>query len=304
MKTTIRFLLEIAVISAIVFCLNTWFLHKEKPQHTVSVSPNSAVLIPEKNEKNQSSFSGTLPTQTKNKEQPPTLHSLEEWVVFFNQKYGIRFQILPGVDTKKLIPQDFSRQPPAKAIPEIFTGYNFSLQYTVGKNKASSLQHVYVSLPGGTEELGPFSPSVSQTTSDQQGGHLAEQLQQALSRSPREAEERVAQILATGDEETRNYTVRLASEIGGLQSSALYEKLLAEDPSENVRAAAFDAIIMLSESEGIDLQSLVDAGLNDPSPLIVDRAQALREALESPKESLPPAHEEEAPVAGGASPPR
>lgn len=305
MKTTIRIALEIAVIFAAILSLHTWYLRKEKSENVPSAVEESRGVSGARNEKNASILDDAgKKGQATVEENQQAGYSVNAWLVFLRKKYGITFVVMPGVDGTKRIVQDLSSLPVEKAILALFNGYDFFLQYAAGENTASTLRQVYVFLPGAARGKEPLAQSVTQEAPDQQDGQFAEQFHQALRRSPREAEEMVVHALAGEDENIRNLAVRLASEEGVPLSTGLYEQLLAEDPSEIVRAAAFDAIIMRSEADGIDLQSLVDAGLEDPSPLIVERAHALREALESPVLVTPSAQEEEVPAADATSSPQ
>jgi hypothetical protein len=299
MKPAIRIFAEVMAVFVVVVALHRLYFQPEAGK-VPTVDEQGTVVAdvdPVKAAEHMQVRGNTASVQEKSE----SGHTLDGWVVFFTHKYGITFTLTAEIDGTRRIEHDLSRLSPEKAIPELFRGYDFFLHYAVDANKTSVLTQVYVFLPGARRGEKPFAHRLRPESGEEENRPFTDQFHQALDRSPEEAEQLIVSVLAEDDENTRNQAVRLAAEEGGTLSLSLYEKVLAEDPSEIVRASAFDAIIMRSEAEGIDLQSLVEAGLNDPSPLIQERAHALQEALTPPTDSDPPADEGDSPQSGTTS---
>lgn len=207
--------------------------------------------------------------------------TIKEWLTYYEKHHGINFIMKASIESDTKRSEDFARLPLDAAMPALLEGYDFFLQYGTAGEGASKLQRVYIFPPKGGSGMQPSRPALAVVEPSGTPASIAEEIREARNRSPYEAEEVVSRALDDDDENNRNNTLQIVHQEGVPLSSSLLEKVLFTDPSELVRASAFEAMMLQAEAEMTDPQALINLALDDPSPLVQYRAQTLQEALES-----------------------
>jgi len=230
------------------------------------------------NELNKINDNLKIDLSSSKKNEPLTIKKL---ISIYEKKYGMEFINKSEIKEDYLINSDLLKNTPEVTILQILNGYNFNLYFKNQEKGISKLKIVEI-LSAKSKSSSRLSGKIDYKYEQiDKHNNFVEELKRAMNLSQVDAEEFVSKALNDEDANTRNNVLQIAEQEGVSLPSSIYEKLLYDDPSEIVRASAFDAIIQRSEAENIDLQSLIDAALDDPSPLIQERAHALREALQS-----------------------
>jgi hypothetical protein len=212
-----------------------------------------------------------------------TERPLGHWLDILMRAHGIEILLHPGVSTAApatVSTDDLSLE---TGLRLLLHDYDFFLQYGAGEKEATNrVRRVWVfpRYEGDRQQIVPkYMPEAA--TPPAPRDHGAE-LREAMERSSEEAHGVLAGALGDEDENVRRDGLQAALQEGLPMSPSLLESVLLHDESEFMRAAAFDALILRSEPEGLDLNAVIDLAVQDPSPLVKSRALALREALGAP----------------------
>lgn len=164
------------------------------------------------------------------------------------------------------------------ALRALLRGYDFFLQYAGGAEAGTGrLRRVWVFPRGAAdgvrlvrdEELAGEAPRADFST----------QFNDALTRSVEDAQGLVSRALEDTDENVRQQAVEAILRETLPVPDHVLEGVFLGDPSDTVRAAAFDALAARAVADGVDVTPTIDRALQDPSALVNDRARALLESL-------------------------
>ena len=218
-----------------------------------------------------------------------TGRTLDEGLVALEQAHGIHIFLHPAVNKAERVADDVGDPSPEAALRFLLRGYDFFLQYGAeGEDGANRLRRVWVFPRNEGDRQQIVSEHVLEAALQPVRRGYAEELRDAMARSTEEAQSVVAHALNDEDENTRHDVLQTALQEGLPVSPSLLESALLHDQSDVMRAAAFDALILRSESDTIDVSAIIDLASQDPSPLVQSRALALREVLGTPVEPPQP----------------
>jgi HEAT repeat protein len=111
---------------------------------------------------------------------------------------------------------------------------------------------------------------------------LGVELQRLSELATPEAGEILARALSVDDDNVRLQAVRALSASANPGSIDALKRIAQEDRSEVLRAQALEALATISSLSSGELRGMLNDATNDPSPIVRELAQSLREALESP----------------------
>ena len=218
--------------------------------------------------------------------------TLGEQLAALERAHGIRILLHPAVSMAEQVANDIDDLPPDRALRLLLRGYDYFLQYGAEeKDGTHRLQRIWVFPRNEGDRLRIVPDHVPEVAPEPVPREHAAELRDAMARSTEEAQSVIARGLYYEDENVRHNTLETALQEGLPVSRSLLESVFLHDESEVMRAAAFEALILQSESESIDVSPIILLAQQDPSPLVQSRALALREALDAPVASPEPEQE-------------
>jgi hypothetical protein len=228
------------------------------------------------------------PGVDQSRQQPRTLG---EYLAALENAHQIIILLHPAIRGGMQVTERVELAEPEAALRTLLRGYDFFLQYE-GASDASvgRLYRVWVFPRGSADSVRIVRAEDLATESSRTD--LSAQLHDALTRSVEEAQGLVARALEDPDENVRQQALEAILRESLPVPEHLLEGVFLGDPSDTVRAAGFDALVARAVADGIDVTSTIDRALQDPSPLVHDRALALLESLGAdppPDRRQPPA---------------
>ena len=164
------------------------------------------------------------------------------------------------------------------ALRSLLRGYDFFFQYAAASDaSAVRLRRVWV-FPRGDIESMRISPQEEHVPGSCDADFNL-QLSDALARSVEEAVAVVTRALEDLDENVRQQALDAIQREALPVPDHLIEGVFLGDASDNIRAAALDVLVTRVVADGGDVTATVDRALQDPSPLVHDRALSLMESL-------------------------
>ena len=204
--------------------------------------------------------------------------TLGECLAALENAHQITINLHPSVRAGTRVAQQPEATDPVAALQTLLRGYDFFLQYGDAPGEpVGRLQRVWVFPRGAAERVRLVREQdlvVEPSTRD-----VGAQLNDALTRSAEEAQGVAARALEDPDENVRQQALEAILRETLPVPDHLLEGVFFGDPFDTVRAAAFDALVARAVADGLDVTPTVDRALQDPSPLVRDRAAALRESL-------------------------
>lgn len=241
-------------------------------RNPVTDPPKGANVSIDKNDSTQGSGNGEAAGWT-----------LDDQVAVVQRAYGIQVILHPAVRRAEPVANGISQLSPEEAVRLLFRGYDFFLQYGAeGVEGANRLKRVWVFPRNEGDRQQIVAEELLQAARPPVSGDPAVELRNAMDRSSQEAQIVFARALNDQDENIRYKALDAALQEGLPVVPSLLEGAFLHDQSEVVRAAAFDALIIHSESESIDVAAMINLALEDPSPLVQSHALALQEAHDAP----------------------
>jgi hypothetical protein len=166
---------------------------------------------------------------------------------------------------------------PAAALGTLLRGYDFFLQFS-GSTRATPgrLQRVWV-FPRGAAEAVRVGRE-RDLSAGRSARDFGANLREALAQSAEDAATLIALAVDDVDENVRRQALEAVVQEALPVPRSLLEGAFMGDTSEAVRVAAFDALVAQADVDGTDVAPTIDLALQDPSPLLRERA---RDVLES-----------------------
>jgi plasmid stabilization system protein ParE len=195
--------------------------------------------------------------------------------------HHISIELHPAIRVTRQVAPAVNLADAEVALRTLLHGYDLFLQYAGASDaRPGRLERVWV-FPRGTADrlriVREEDVSINSSPTD-----LSTALNDALTRSIEEAEGVATRALDDPDENVRQQALEAILRETLPVAEHVLEGLFLGDPSDTVRAAAFDALAARAVADGVDVTPTLDRALQDPSPLVNDRARALRESLGTP----------------------
>jgi len=208
--------------------------------------------------------------------QPRT--TLQACLAAIEKDHRITILVHPSVQRGTQPAQCADTSDPETALRTLLRAYDFFLQYAAASDaQVSRLQRVWVFARGAVESMRILPQEETPVDSCQDDFNA--QLSGALTRSIEEASGLVARALEDPDENVRQQALEAIQRESLPVAQHLIEGVFLGDPSDNVRAAALETLASRASADGSDVSTTLDRALQDPSPLVHERALALLESL-------------------------
>jgi hypothetical protein len=210
--------------------------------------------------------------------------TLRDSLAALEQAHDLTIFTHPAVRLGVRGPQAVDLNAAETALRTLLHGYDIFLQYTSGtRNDAGRLQRVWVFPRGAAASLRIVNEDEIATDGPERD--LGSQLRDALAESPEAAVAVVTRAIEDADDNVRQQALEAVVQEALPVPRYVLESAFMGDRSEAVRVAAFDALVAQAAVEGADVTATIDVALQDPSPLLRERAQAVLESLPKPEGS-------------------
>jgi hypothetical protein len=224
-----------------------------------------------------------------------TQKSVGEVLKEIERVHGVRVELDPSVDTTQpapLIPRGMSLE---LRLQGLFVHYDLVFAYGPdAQTMMNRLQRVWVLRRGTIETMQVPSASSpiarSRASGTAQSGasqspdsrELGIELQRLSELATPEARDILTRALSDNDENVRLQAVKALSSGGSLDAVDALKRMAHEDRSEVLRAQALEALVTTSNLGVGELQRVLSDAAYDPSPLVRELAQNLKQTLEPP----------------------